>query len=133
MSDAGMGFSPSGTTGRGRGAIERTFAPEFRNRLDAWIAFDPLTFEVIERVVDKFIAELQAQLAPKNVTLELRESARAWLATHGYDRAFGARPMARLISQKIKEPLVDAILFGKLAGGGAVVVEAEGDELALRY
>ena len=73
------------------------------------------------------------QLLAKNVTLELRESARAWLAKHGYDRSFGARPMARLISTKIKEPLVDAVLFGTLVDGGAVVVEAEGEELKLSY
>lgn len=133
MSDAGMGFRNNPATGKGRGAIERTFAPEFRNRLDAWIAFDPLSFEVIEQVVDKFIGELRAQLAPKNVTLELREGGRAWLARHGYDAAFGARPMARLIQSKLKEPLVDAILFGSLATGGTVVVDATADELTLSY
>jgi ATP-dependent Clp protease ATP-binding subunit ClpA len=134
MTDAAPGFMKSaGASGHGRGVIERTFAPEFRNRLDAWIAFEALSFETIEQVVDKFIAELQKQLAPKNVTLELREPGRAWLAKHGYDKAFGARPMARLISQKIKEPLVDAILFGTLANGGAVVVDADGDELKLAF
>ena len=133
LTDAGMGFRNNPASGKGKGAIEKMFAPEFRNRLDAWIAFEPLTFEIIQQVVDKFIAELQAQLSGKQVTLELRETGRAWLATHGYDRAYGARPMARLISQKIKEPLVDAILFGKLAEGGHVVVEAEGDELRLVY
>jgi ATP-dependent Clp protease ATP-binding subunit ClpA len=133
MSDAGMGFRNNPGSGRGRGAIERTFAPEFRNRLDAWIAFDPLELSTIEQVVDKFIGELRAQLTAKNVTLELTEAGRVWLAQHGYDRAFGARPMARLISSKIKEPLVDAILFGSLAGGGHVVVDAAADELTLRY
>jgi ATP-dependent Clp protease ATP-binding subunit ClpA len=133
MTDHAPGFMQSGATGHGRGAIERTFAPEFRNRLDAWIAFEALSFETIQQVVDKFVAELQKQLAAKSVTLELREAGRAWLAKHGYDKAFGARPMARLISQKIKEPLVDAILFGKLALGGTVVVDAEGDELKLVY
>ncbi len=130
MSDAGMGFAPTGTTGKGRGVIERTFAPEFRNRLDAWIAFDALSFETTERVVDKFIDELRAQLTPKSVTLELREGGRAWLAKHGYDRAFGARPMARLIQQKIKEPLVEEILFGTLQNGGSAIVD--GDEKDLR-
>jgi ATP-dependent Clp protease ATP-binding subunit ClpA len=133
LTDASPGFMRSAATGRGRGVIERTFAPEFRNRLDAWIAFEPLAFETIEQVVDKFIAELRAQLGAKNVTLELREPARAWLAKNGYDRAFGARPMARLISTKIKEPLVDAVLFGTLADGGAVVIDAEGDGLLLSY
>ena len=131
MTDASPGFMNNAVSGRGRGAIERAFAPEFRNRLDAWIAFEPLEFETIERVVDKFIGELRAQLATKNVTLELREGGRAWLAKHGYDRSFGARPMARLISTKIKEPLVDAVLFGSLEGGGKVVIDAENDELTL--
>jgi ATP-dependent Clp protease ATP-binding subunit ClpA len=134
MSDASMGFgNNSGARGKGRGAIERTFTPEFRNRLDAWIAFEPLSFETTERVVDKFIDELRVQLRAKNVTLDLTEPARAWLARNGYDRSFGARPMARLIHAKIKEPLVDAILFGKLQDGGNVVVEAAADGLALQY
>jgi ATP-dependent Clp protease ATP-binding subunit ClpA len=133
MTDASPGFMNNAASGRGRGVIERTFAPEFRNRLDAWIAFEALGFDTIQQVVDKFIAELRTQLAAKNVTLELRDAGRAWLAKHGYDRSFGARPMARLISTKIKEPLVDAVLFGKLEGGGAVVVDAEGDELRLSY
>jgi ATP-dependent Clp protease ATP-binding subunit ClpA len=133
MTDAAMGFTQSQASGQGRGAIERTFAPEFRNRLDAWIAFQPLSFDVIQQVVDKFVAELKTQLAAKNVTLELRPAGREWLARHGYDKSFGARPMARLISQKIKEPLVDAILFGRLALGGNVVVDAEGDELTLVF
>ena len=132
LTDAGMGFRNNPASGKGRGAIERMFAPEFRNRLDAWIAFEPLAFETIELVVDKFIAELQTQLSAKNVTLELRPAARAWLAKNGYDPKFGARPMARLISAKIKEPLVDAILFGRLAGGGNVIVDAA-EELTLTY
>ncbi len=133
LTEASPGFMQNAASGRGRGVIERTFAPEFRNRLDAWIAFEPLAFETIEKVVDKFMAELRAQLSAKNVTLELREGGRAWLAKHGYDRSFGARPMARLISTKIKEPLVDAVLFGTLAEGGAVVVDADGEELTLAY
>ncbi|MFZ2491388.1 MAG: ATP-dependent Clp protease ATP-binding subunit ClpA [Thermoanaerobaculia bacterium] len=133
MTEAGVGFKNNPASGRGRGVIEKMFAPEFRNRLDAWIAFEPLTFDTMKRVVDKFVAELKVQLGAKNVTLELTEAGREWLATHGYDRAFGARPMARLISTKIKEPLVDAILFGKLAAGGNVVVDAEAGELMLAY
>jgi ATP-dependent Clp protease ATP-binding subunit ClpA len=131
LSGASMGFTNAQASGRGRGAIERTFAPEFRNRLDAWIAFEPLAFQTIEKVVDKFVGELRAQLAPKNVTLEVTEPGRAWLAKNGYDAAYGARPMARLIHQKIKEPLVDAVLFGSLQNGGKVVVDAEGDELKI--
>jgi ATP-dependent Clp protease ATP-binding subunit ClpA len=133
MSDNGMGFKNDPASGKGRGAIERTFAPEFRNRLDAWIAFEPLAFQTIEQVVDKFIDELRTQLQAKNVTLELRPGGRAWLAKHGYDRAFGARPMGRLIHSKLKEPLVDAILFGTLAEGGNVVVDAAGDELSVTW
>jgi ATP-dependent Clp protease ATP-binding subunit ClpA len=134
MSDSSMGFgNNSGEKGKGRGAIERTFTPEFRNRLDAWIAFEPLSFETTERVVDKFIEELRVQLRAKNVTLELTEPGRAWLAKNGYDRSFGARPMARLIHSKIKEPLVDAILFGKLQDGGNVVVDAEEQGLMLSF
>ena len=133
MTDASPGFMRTAASGHGRGVIERTFAPEFRNRLDAWIAFEPLSFDTILQVVDKFVAELKTQLAAKNVTLELRDAGREWLAHHGYDKSFGARPMARLISQKVKEPLVDAILFGKLADGGAVVVDAEGNELKLVF
>jgi ATP-dependent Clp protease ATP-binding subunit clpA len=134
MSDASMGFgNSSGEKGKGRGAIERTFTPEFRNRMDAWIAFEPLSFETTERIVDKFIEELRVQLRAKNVSLELTEPGRAWLAKNGYDRSFGARPMARLIHSKIKEPLVDAILFGKLQDGGNVMVGASGDALTLDY
>src|SRR5437762_7834776 len=133
MSDSGMGFFNNPASGKGRGVIERTFAPEFRNRLDAWIAFEPLAFETIEKVVDKFIGELRAQLAEKKVTLEMTEPGRAWLAKNGYDAAYGARPMARLIHQKIKEPLVDAVLFGTLQNGGKVVVDSDGTELLLQY
>jgi ATP-dependent Clp protease ATP-binding subunit ClpA len=131
MTDAAMGFMNVKATGRGRGAIERMFAPEFRNRLDAWIPFDPLTPEATEQVVDKFIGELRAQLAPKNVTLEMMPAARAWLAARGYDRLYGARPMARLIQQQIKEPLVDRILFGDLGTGGSVRIDESSGKLTL--
>jgi ATP-dependent Clp protease ATP-binding subunit ClpA len=135
LSEGGIGFQ-SNTTGKGqgRGAIERTFSPEFRNRLDAWIAFAPLGFEVIERVVDKFVKELNAQLAERNVRVVLNAPARAWLAARGFDRMFGARPMNRLIQKKIKEPLAEELLFGaSLAAGGEVAVGVEGDELTLNY
>jgi ATP-dependent Clp protease ATP-binding subunit ClpA len=135
LSAGGIGFQ-SNTTGKGqgRGAIERAFSPEFRNRLDAWIAFAPLSFEVIERVVDKFVKELNAQLAEKNVRVVLDEAARSWLAVRGFDRLFGARPMARLIQSKIKEPLAEELLFGaSLAAGGEVAVSVTGDELRLDF
>ena len=133
LSAGGIGFQTNQTgRGKGRGAIERTFSPEFRNRLDAWIAFESLSFESIERVVDKFIGELNAQLAEQKVNVKLTEPARAWLAERGFDRQFGARPMARLIQTKIKAPLAEEILFGKLAAGGEVLIEVEGGELKLR-
>jgi ATP-dependent Clp protease ATP-binding subunit ClpA len=122
------------TPDRGRQAIERTFAPEFRNRLDAWIAFDSLPPEIIKRVVDKLVAELSAQLMEKKVALELTPPARDWLAEHGFDAQFGARPMARLIQTELKKPLADELLFGRLKGGGGKVrVEVEDGKLSLRY
>ncbi len=138
MSDAKIGFqhAEGGAgvgRGKGRGAIERTFSPEFRNRLDAWIAFESLGFETIERVVDKFIGELRAQLAEKKVKVELTEEARAWLARRGYDKQFGARPMARLIQTEIKAPVADEILFGTLQAGGTVRIDVRDDKLALEY
>jgi ATP-dependent Clp protease ATP-binding subunit ClpA len=122
-----------GTGSKAQGAIERTFSPEFRNRLDAWIAFGALSPESVRRVVEKFIGELRDQLADKNVTLELTEAGRAWLAEKGFDKLNGARPMARLIQSKIKEPLANEILFGGLQGGGQVVVDAQDGELKLEY
>ena len=133
LSAGGIGFQTNTTgRGRGRGAIERTFSPEFRNRLDAWIAFEALSFAVIERVVDKFIGELNAQLVEQKASVRLTEPARAWLAEHGFDRQFGARPMARLIQTKIKAPLAEEILFGQLATGGEVTVDVQAGELVLR-
>ena len=122
-----------GTGSKAQGAIERTFSPEFRNRLDGWIAFEALRPESVRRVVDKFINELRDQLADKNVTLELTEAGRAWLAEKGFDKLNGARPMARLIQSKIKEPLANEILFGRLQGGGQAVVDASDEELKLEY
>ena len=133
LSEGGIGFQSSAGKGNARGAIERTFSPEFRNRLDAWIAFDALSFEVIERVVDKFIGELNAQLAEKKITVRLTEPARAWLARHGFDRLYGARPMARLIQSRIKEPLAEELLFGETERGGEVLIEEKMDEIVLRF
>ncbi|MBO0797430.1 MAG: AAA family ATPase, partial [Blastocatellia bacterium] len=136
-SHVGFNYSDSGGLGgtgsKAKGAIERTFSPEFRNRLDAWIAFEPLSFETIERVVDKFIGELRDQLSDKKVELELSEPARAWLAKKGFDRLYGARPMARLIQSKIKEPLANEILFGELQHGGKVLIDERDEELKLDY
>jgi ATP-dependent Clp protease ATP-binding subunit ClpA len=109
-------------------AINRLFAPEFRNRLDAIVNFGHLPEEVIARVVDKFVLQLEAQLADRNVTIELADEARAWLVERGYDQAMGARPMARVIHTHIKTPLADEVLFGKLKNGGAVRVVVVTDD-----
>jgi len=117
--------------GMGRGAIERTFSPEFRNRLDAWIAFNPLTYKDILRVVDKFINEVKEQLIEKKVTMTLSDSARTWFAEKGFDKQYGARPMARLIKQKIRERLADELIFGVLENGGKVFVDVVGSEFKI--
>ena len=109
-------------------AINRLFAPEFRNRLDAIVPFGHLPVDVIKRVVDKFVMQLEAQLADRNVTIELSDEARAWLVEHGYDESMGARPMSRIIHQHIKTPLADEVLFGRLKNGGAVRVVVVGDD-----
>jgi ATP-dependent Clp protease ATP-binding subunit ClpA len=121
-----VGFgSDQSEPGNARNAIERTFSPEFRNRLDAWVAFDSLPPEVIAKVVDKMVKELEGQLAEKKVEIELTPAGRAWLAEHGFDRKMGARPMARLIQNEVKKPLAEKILFGELHDGGTVRVEVE--------
>jgi ATP-dependent Clp protease ATP-binding subunit ClpA len=111
--------------GNARNAIERTFSPEFRNRLDAWVAFDALPSEVILKVVDKLVRELEGQLAEKKVHVELTAEGRGWLAERGFDRKMGARPMARLIQNEVKKPLAEKILFGELRDGGTVRVEVD--------
>ncbi|MEG9525196.1 MAG: AAA family ATPase, partial [Hyphomicrobiales bacterium] len=122
LAKSAYGFTQSKRTGDDVEAINRLFAPEFRNRLDAIISFGHLPKEVVAKVVDKFVLQLEAQLADRNVTIELSEEARDWLVEHGYDDAMGARPMARLIQSTIKTPLADEVLFGKLKDGGAVRV-----------
>lgn len=113
--------------------LEGTFPPEFRNRLDAIIQFKQLTSETVNHVVDKFLVELQVQLDDKSVILEVEEAARTWLSTKGYDRLMGARPMARLIQSKIKMPLADQVLFGKLSNGGHVRIGVADDDLSFDY
>ena len=110
-------------------AINRMFTPEFRNRLDATIAFAHLTLEVVSQIVDKFIFELENQLADRRVTIELSEPAREWLANKGYDHLYGARPLARVIQEHIKKPLANELLFGRLVKGGTVRVTLEDGEL----
>jgi ATP-dependent Clp protease ATP-binding subunit ClpA len=133
MSGAPLGFGAQSTAGRGKEAIEKMFSPEFRNRLDAMITFNSLSLEIIERVVDKFILELDQQLNEKKVFLQLTPNARRWLAERGYDPAFGARPMARLIQNEIKRVLADEILFGRLQGGGTVEVDEVDGKLTFSY
>ncbi|MBI4911110.1 MAG: ATP-dependent Clp protease ATP-binding subunit ClpA [Acidobacteria bacterium] len=127
-----VGFAAPGSGGSAKGAIEKAFSPEFRNRLDAVLHFKPLGEAVVLKVVDKNLRELQALLDEKGVVLQVDPEARRWLAKKGFDPAFGARPMARLIEEKLKKPLADEILFGKLQGGGRLRVRLDGDALVLR-
>jgi ATP-dependent Clp protease ATP-binding subunit ClpA len=132
LSDRRMGFGETGGAGvSSRGALEKMFSPEFRNRLDAIVHFNALGPGEIERVVDKQIDELRAMVVARNVTIELDPLARAWLAAEGFDRAFGARPMARLIERKVKKPLSEAMLFGSLAEGGKATITLSGDDITL--
>jgi ATP-dependent Clp protease ATP-binding subunit ClpA len=134
LSSGGVGFrNQADFKGNAKGAIERTFTPEFRNRLDAWVPFKALDLENITLIVDKFINELNGQLAEKRVLVKLSEEARVWLAKNGFDARYGARPMARLIHEKIKQPLAQEILFGKLTDGGSVSVEEKEGELILDF
>ncbi len=123
-----FGFTRSKREGDDHEAINRQFAPEFRNRLDAIISFAHLNHDVIKMVVEKFVLQLEAQLADRDVTIELSEAASNWLIVRGYDEQMGARPMARVIQEYVKKPLADEVLFGKLKGGGHVRVIVEKDE-----
>lgn len=130
MSRASIGFTQQDHATDGMEAIKRLFTPEFRNRLDAVIQFKPLDMDIIKGVVDKFLTELQAQLDDKRVTLDVDDKARAWLATKGYDKDMGARPMGRLIQEVLKRPLAEKILFGELSeNGGMVHVSEDSGEL----
>ena len=124
-----IGFGSTKREGDDEEAINRMFSPEFRNRLDAVIGFKSLSPDVMNRVVDKFIMELEVQLDDRDVTIELDEEARKWLAKRGYDEAFGARPLSRVIQEHVKKPLAEELLFGKLAKGGAVKVAVSDDKL----
>ncbi|NEZ03763.1 ATP-dependent Clp protease ATP-binding subunit ClpA [Wenzhouxiangella sp. XN201] len=127
MSRRGIGFVPADHSSDGMEAIRKQFSPEFRNRLDAIIQFRPLPLDVVMKVVDKFLMELENQLADKGVTVEISRDARAWLAEHGFDEKMGARPMKRIIQEHIKRPLADELLFGELSEGGEVEVIARED------
>ena len=131
ISRPSVGFTRQDHTGDAQEAINHTFSPEFRNRLDAVIQFKSLDPRTIAHIVDKFLVELEAQLDGKKVTIEVEETARHWLSEHGYDPVMGARPMGRLIQERIKRPLAEELLFGKLEGGGHVLVTAKDDGLAV--
>ena len=132
MGRPSIGFTEQDNTTDGMEVIRRMFTPEFRNRLDAIVQFSALNIEIVKTVVDKFLTELQAQLDEKRVTLEVDDEARAWLAKEGYDEKMGARPMQRLIQEKIKRPLAEDLLFGDLASGGTVRVSIDNDELDIQ-
>jgi ATP-dependent Clp protease ATP-binding subunit ClpA len=130
MSRSSIGFVGQDHSTDGMEAIKKQFSPEFRNRLDGIVNFAALAPESISRVVDKFLFELEEQLAAKNVHLEVADSVREWLAESGYDPKMGARPMARVIQERLKRPLAEELLFGRLAQGGNVRIERKDDELA---
>src|SRR5271154_1416819 len=138
LAKAAYGFTRNKREGDDVEAINRMFAPEFRNRLDATITFAHLSPEIIAKVVEKFVLQLEAQLADRDVTIELSDDAAKWLIARGYDEQMGARPMARVIQEHIKKALADEVLFGKLKDGGHVRVivvkdETEGDKLGFEY
>lgn len=133
MSKNAIGFGRDMKEGEDEEAIKKMFTPEFRNRLDAVIPFASLSPDVIYKVVDKFVAQLEGQLADRNVTVALTDEARAWLAERGYDKLYGARPLGRVIQEHIKKPLADELLFGSLVKGGHVLVKVEDDKLAFEF
>src|SRR6201747_133025 len=133
MAKEAIGFGREVRTGEDDDAIKRLFTPEFRNRLDATITFAGLTPEIVGRVVEKFVMQLEAQLADRNVTIELSSAAKEWLAERGYDRLYGARPLGRVIQEHIKKPLAEELLFGKLVKGGAVKVTLKDNKLDFEF
>ncbi|MEQ9684165.1 MAG: AAA family ATPase, partial [Rhodospirillales bacterium] len=128
-----IGFERETRIGEDTEAIERMFTPEFRNRLDAIIPFAALTPEVVARVVDKFVMNLELQLEDRGVVIELTEAAREWLAKRGFDKLFGARPLSRVIQESIKKPLAEELLFGKLVKGGIVLIGVDDDKLIFDF
>ncbi|GAB1478855.1 ATP-dependent Clp protease ATP-binding subunit ClpA [Paracoccaceae bacterium] len=133
MAKSAIGFGRERRTGEDTAAIERTFTPEFRNRLDAVISFAPLSKDVIKEVVTKFVLQLEAQLMDRNVHIDLTPEAAAWLGEKGYDDKMGARPLGRVIQENIKKPLAEELLFGKLVKGGTVHVGVRDDAIHLTY
>jgi ATP-dependent Clp protease ATP-binding subunit ClpA len=132
MARQGIGFGDVSKEDAGDEAVKRMFSPEFRNRLDAVVPFAYLGKETVSRVVDKFILQLELQLAEQNVHIQFDNDARGWLAERGYDKLYGARPMARLIQEEVKQPLAEELLFGKLANGGEVHVSVKDKALTFQ-
>jgi len=130
LARAPIGFERDVRVDEDKEAITKMFSPEFRNRLDAIVPFKALARETMVRVVDKFIAQMEAQLTEKNVTVQLSDDAREWLAKKGYDPAMGARPLGRVIQEHVKRPLAEELLFGKLAEGGTVFIKTKDDKIA---
>jgi ATP-dependent Clp protease ATP-binding subunit ClpA len=145
MSAKNIGFSEGATganqdealrrvaAGKSRAAIERVFTPEFRNRLDAIVTFKSLSSDVMETIVEKFVLQLEAQLAERHVAIQLTPEARAWLAVKGYDPVFGARPLARVVQREVRDPLTEELLFGRLEHGGTVTIGADDAGLTFAY
>jgi ATP-dependent Clp protease ATP-binding subunit ClpA len=145
LSAGSIGFSESGgsqravdtrqkqSQQRSKQAIEKVFSPEFRNRLDAIVSFGPLAPAVMETIVEKFILQLEAQLAERRVAIDLKPEARQWLAEKGYDPVYGARPLARVIQTEVRDPLTDEILFGRLENGGTVTIDIADGKLTFEF
>ena len=136
MSAGAIGFSgerSKAARSRMKVALERLFSPEFRNRLDAIVTFDALTPDVMETIVEKFIMQLEAQLAERRVAITLEPEARQWLATKGYDPVYGARPLARVVQTEVRDPLTEEILFGQLEHGGTVRIGLSANRDALTF
>jgi ATP-dependent Clp protease ATP-binding subunit ClpA len=140
MSASTIGFESTGggaaerdAAAKSKAAIERVFSPEFRNRLDAIVTFSRLSPAVMETIVEKFILQLEAQLAERRVAIALTPEARAWLATKGYDPVYGARPLARVIQREVRDRLTDVLLFGQLEHGGTVTIGLADGILTFTY
>jgi ATP-dependent Clp protease ATP-binding subunit ClpA len=118
---------------RSKSAVERLFSPEFRNRLDAIVTFRPLSQQTVETIVEKFILQLESQLAERKIAFSLEPEARAWLARKGFDPIYGARPLGRVIQQEVRNPLTDEILFGRLENGGHVRIGLADDHLTFAF
>jgi ATP-dependent Clp protease ATP-binding subunit ClpA len=130
MARESIGFGAGSREDAQEDAVKKMFTPEFRNRLDAIVPFSYLPPAVVARVVDKFILQLELQLADRDVHIQLDDDAKRWLTAKGYDKRYGARPMGRLIQEKVKQPLAEELLFGKLVHGGEVKVHLKDDTLA---